>query len=436
MARFSAVKALSFLWAGSIIGSACAFLLQVIVARTWGPLDYGKFASSLTLVMLIAPLAGFGIQGFWLRAFGEEGWNAQRWIHSSLVFVCWSTFLSVGILVLWALFGPHDLLTQKLLILLMPFMLGTAVIELMTAKLLLEERHLQLALWQLVPHIMRFVLVAIVTLFHNVLNSVHWVAGVYLFVAIATVAIGATQIIKISTKEFLLVGHGPLVTNLHAEMPKKVNHWHVARETWPFGFAGILYLIYFQSSIVFLKYFDGDYSAGVYNVAFTVMAAAYLFPSVVYQKFLLPKLHRWAHHDIKKFRQAYDQGNLMMAGLGVATSMFLWLIGPALMRLIFGDKYEQSIAIVMLLAWCVPLRFLSTSVGSMLVTKNNMRIKVVLMSFVALTNVSANALLIPLFGIKGAAYSTVICEVMLLTLYFFAVQKYVFAKNEKLKVSL
>ncbi len=82
-----ALVAISLLWFGSLAGAGLAFITQVVLARELTPAGYGVFAAALATVALLAPLAGFGVQGFWLKAFGVEGWGAVRWLTQSFRFV-------------------------------------------------------------------------------------------------------------------------------------------------------------------------------------------------------------------------------------------------------------------------------------------------------------------------------------------------------------
>src|SRR5690606_13992410 len=103
---------------------------------------------------------------------------------------------------------------------------------------------------------------------------------------------------------------------------------NILQNAWPFGLASVFHLIYFQSDIVLVKYITGDEAAGYYNVAFTVMMAVLLFPGIIYQKFLLPKIHRWANHDRSLFYKVYRQGNVAMLVLGLLAMAFVWLLSP------------------------------------------------------------------------------------------------------------
>src|SRR3546814_20633552 len=88
--------------------------------------------------------------------------------------------------------------------------------------------------------------------------------------------------------------------------------------------------------------FRSDEAAGVYNVAFVIMSAVYLIPSVIYQKFLLPKIHILANHDQETFVKAYEKGRLFMFLTGIAAMMFVGLLLPVIISILFVKKYAKS----------------------------------------------------------------------------------------------
>lgn len=422
------IKAISLLWIGSILGAGCAFITQVLVARKLGPEGYGLLSAALTTTVLIAPLAGFGLQGFWLKVFGEEGWAGIRWIASSIRFVVFSTILSIFIIIAWAIFGPHELATTEVMLILTFHVSGLMIVELVTAKLLLEEKHTQVALWQLVPHVLRFTLVVLYLAFVNVGNDVNAISYIYALVALGVTIFGAMQVKYMFNGDFDLKGH---CRNHSSIKHINVSALDVAKNAWPFGIAGILHLIYFQSNVVILKYMSGDEAAGVYNVAFSIMAAVYLFPGVVYQKFLLPKLHRWSNHNKTLFFEAYRKGNKAMFGLGCVAAVGIYIVSPWGIPFLFGIQYSKAVEPLLLLGACAPIRFLATSIGSMLITQQHMHTKVKLMGLVAVVNVPVNVVLISKYGLIGAAVSTLVSEVLLLSLYYVFVRKLVVRPYEQ-----
>ncbi|BCR06712.1 hypothetical protein DESUT3_37810 [Desulfuromonas versatilis] len=299
--------------------------------------------------------------------------------------------------------------------------------ELVSGKLQLEERYNALALWQLLPHATRFLLVIVIVVASPQV-AIEYIAFAYASVALIVVFLGVAHLSEMRRGRFTLKGHSrqPIVDEAFQKKSRSITTVDFIRSAWPFGLAGIFYLVYYQSDIILLKYLKGADAAGVYNVAFTVMAAVYMLPNVIYQRFLLPKYHRWANHDRLKFLQVYRVGNGNMLLIGAMIAVVILFIVPFLIPLIFGTAYRSAIDLLAVLAFCTPVRFLSTSVGATLVTQEHMRRKIFYMGTVAIVNVALNSMLIPLFGAKGAAMSTLVSEITLLVLYLFAVRWHVF----------
>lgn len=428
MRRQLAIKAISLLWLGSILGAGCAFLTQVLIARELGPGAFGAFAAALATVSLVTPLASFGVGGFWLKVFGEEGWQAVRWLRGSLRFATYTTVLALALILIWAQFGPHDDVTRYLLVLLATYVLGQVGVELVSAKLQLEGRYAVLALWQFLPHLLRLLLVAVFMVAVLEVMTPNRVAYIYALISISVFLAAALVIWRMFQGRLALQGHGPRDVSASG-VGRSFNMREVAKQTWPFGLAGVFHLVYFQSDVILLKYLDGDEAAGIYNVAFLIMTAVYMLPSVIFQKFLLPKIHRWASHDRTQFYQVYRSGNKIMLFVGVLAMLSIWLLAPWGVVLLFDHSYLGAVLPLTILALGAPIRFVATSVGSVLVTLEHMRAKVLYMGITAVINIGLNLWLIPLYGVAGAAVATVASEVVLLLLYFKGTKR-VFNKSD------
>lgn len=427
MIKKKSFNALALLWLGTLIGAGLAFLTQIILARKLGSEYFGMFSAVLAMVTLVTPLAGFGISQLWLKVFGQEGWNAQRWINPSFYFVILSTSFIFISLYIWAFWGNHDQLTRSLFLIMSFYILGQISVELVSSKLQLEERYRYLALWQLLPHFMRFIFIAILLFGFTKWASIEEIAYTYAFIAIIFLLAGVLQLLNMKKGNFKLKGH----KEEDLKDQSLVNLTLVFQNTWPFGLAAFFHLIYFQSDIILIKYIVGDNQAGIYNVAFTIMVAVYMFPGVLYQKFLLPKLHRWANHDRDKFYEVYRKGNMAMLVLGLIAMLLVWALSSWAIPFIFGTEYQNSILILNILALSAPIIFVAFSAGAALVTQEHMKLKVKFMGMVALINLVLNFIVIPIFGAVGAAVATVVSNFILLMLYYYGAQKHVFKLSEK-----
>lgn len=415
----TALSAVSMLWFATALGAGLAFLTQAVLARKLGPASYGLFASSLAMVTIVAPLAGFGLAQFWLKVFGGEGWAAERWLQPSARFLAFTTALTVAIILAWALLGAPADATITLLVLLpiVPGVLGAALIS---SKLRLEERHLSLALWQLTTPGSRF-LVALLLLLVPHPNG-HEVAIGYGLVSVGVALLAAPQLTAMMRGKLALHGHGPRPPVLpRTTTPSAMQLWSQA---WAFGLAAVLYPIFFQISTVLMKYFDGNTGAGIFGIGLAVMSAVYLIPSTLYQKFLLSKQQRWAVHDPAMFWRVYRHGNLAMLASGVLLGGLVVLAAPWAVPFAFGVSYQPVVPVLLILSACIPLRFLSTSVGSALLNERHMRYRVYVMGFSAAVVVALDFWLIPRYHERGAAIATVAGETVLLMLFHLGVNRF------------
>ncbi|WP_082190371.1 lipopolysaccharide biosynthesis protein [Frateuria defendens] len=420
-----ALAAISMLWIATALGAGMAFLTQALLARELGPADFGLFTSSLATVTMIAPLAGFGLAQFWLKVYGAEGWAAGRWLRPSLRFITATTLLTLASVVLWALTGaPAD--AASTLLLLSPVVLGVAAVALISSKLRLEERDHALALWQLTTPGSRL-LVAVL------LMAVPSLAGRFVAMGFGVISLGVAllalpQLNAMLRGRMQLRGHGPRPAAPEAAVaPGAMQVWSQA---WAYGLGAVLYPIFFQISTVLLKYLDGNVEAGIFGIGLGVMTATYLIPLTVYHKFLLSKQHRWAVHDPAKFWLIYRHGNLAMLVSGLLVGCAIVALAPSLVPLAFGEKYRPVVPVLMMLALCAPLRFLSSGVGSALLNEQHTRYRVFVMGASALVVVVLNLLLIPVFHELGAAAATVIGEGVLLMASYLGVRRFYPAARE------
>jgi O-antigen/teichoic acid export membrane protein len=167
----------------------------------------------------------------------------------------------------------------------------------MTAKLQLEERFSLLGVWQFIQNTLSFISVIILMF---VFNNIEIKTVTLSFVISSLICIGFAfrPLLNLFNGHLALPQHEPPLSTPNPIISAKLQN--VFCQSYPFALSGLMYIIYFQSDIILLNYLDSSSAAGIYNIAFTVMAAVYLFPNIFYQKFLLPKLHRWKAHDQEK----------------------------------------------------------------------------------------------------------------------------------------
>ena len=102
------LAAISFLWLGQLAGAGLVFITHVVLARELTPSGYGVFDAALATTTALVPLAGLGEGGFWLNAFGAEGWGGVHWVSRSVPVGILAPTVTLLLRAALTSFGPHD----------------------------------------------------------------------------------------------------------------------------------------------------------------------------------------------------------------------------------------------------------------------------------------------------------------------------------------
>jgi O-antigen/teichoic acid export membrane protein len=395
----------------SAFGSAViAFVVQAALARTLKTDDYGHFASALAAITVVAPAVGFGLSTLWLKLYGAEGWAAVRWMPASARFVILSSSACLFTMILWAEFGARDQTTSHLILWMLPAVLSPGAIELASAKFQLEERFGLVAAWQGFQHLMRLSVVLVCYLTTTRVDVVAIGFGCVGLLVISGALVTLTPLFRGKSR---IAGHGhrPLPDGWvdHKPLPRVGDVWHSAL---PFGLTSVLYFSYVQGGLIMVALLTSPGKVAQYNVALTILNALYLFPTVLFQKLLMPRLHRWAAAGDVRMHRAYRLGNSCMLWAGLAAGGATALLAPVMIPLLFSKTYESAVPLLVVLAACVPLRFLTASASSIMTGREHIQTLNGCIGIAFLWNTFAGFLLIPRFGLIGATYALVSGEAL------------------------
>jgi PST family polysaccharide transporter len=109
---------------------------------------------------------------------------------------------------------------------------------------------------------------------------------------------------------------------------------------------------------------------------------------------------------------------LFLGGLGLAFGIAIYLGAPRLVRLALGPGFENSVSVLRVLAFWIPLTALSTILIFQVLLPNHLDNQFNLATFTsALVSIAAAVLLAPSFGAVGIAWSAVISQAFTLTAY-------------------
>lgn len=414
---------MSVLFTGTLVTSGLAMVTQVLLARLLATTDYGQIAALLAAINFLTPIGTVGVSMFLLQVFGREHAAAKRWFRSSAILVALASSLSALALTAYVLSG-RQIGDIKSLILLyaIPILLGQIVVELTSARFQLEDRYGALTIWQTATQFGRFVTLIIAAALS--INSINFVLGGYAGIAILVTALGLLFWRGLLTNDLRLGDVAP-ATPPAKESQSRPSVLQTLRAAGPFALVTVFYVVNAQGATVILNWLAGADAAALFNVAYLIVATFCLVPQVIYLKFLISKLCRWAEHDRGTFAAAFHVGLPAMLLLGLLFWGCIVVSSKWIIMLLFGARYAGAKSSLTILALVIPVRFAQVSYGSLFINGRETTQKVTYMGLSAALTFILNALLVPSLGIVGAAIANVIGEAAMLGLYVYGTAQHI-----------
>lgn len=414
-------RSILVLWVARLATAGAGFLTQILLGRTLGLAGYGAFATALALMNLLLPLAGFGVPGFWLRVFGKSDVQGRQYARPTLRILGFSSIAISALAATLALLLGLPASSRTLALVLTALVPSQAVVAAAGAVLQLGSRFGALAICVGLPYLSRLAVAA---------GAAVW-SGTPLWVAVgyAGTAVGLGLAYLPTARKITTVGAGVESSSAARNYsPTSSTSWTTAQtawQIWPFAFSGFFYAAYFQGSTVLLGLVGGSEAAGTFSAALSVVSLGYLFPAVVYQQYLLPFLNRWLEHDQKRFIFTYTAGVDLMLSTSLAFTGLAAGLGPLLLPKLFGAEFAGAGPILIVLATCLPIRFLSSAAEATLLTEKDMRRRVWCQGIGAAVGTVLILLLAPLLGVWGAVTAMIGSEISVLIGYLYVVRRFV-----------
>jgi len=213
--------------------------------------------------------------------------------------------------------------------------------------------------------------------------------------------------------EFLIAAVGFLIVYKHNSL--KLSHWkfrkktamNLLKDSWPLILSGLVVAIYTKIDQVMIKNMLDSKELGYYAVAVKLSEAWYfipvaltnsIFPAIVNAKNVSNKFY------LNRMQKLYDILAWMAIAIAIPMSIYSWDI----INIIFGIEFQTAAPVLTIYIWAGVAVFLGVANSQYLITENFTKLSFFRTFIGMVINVILNFILIPKYGIIGAAVATLI----------------------------
>jgi PST family polysaccharide transporter len=188
--------------------------------------------------------------------------------------------------------------------------------------------------------------------------------------------------------------------------------YDMLQDSWPLIISSFSIAIYMKIDQLMIGYMIGSKDVGIYATAVKISELWYFLPMVVASS-VFPKIVESRERVSKEKHQRRMQAFYdSMAIVSYVVIIPVVLMADPIVNLLFGSDYQQSAEILSIHIWAFLFVALGVARGRWLISENLTRFTMIAAVLGALVNVSLNYLLIPQFVGIGAAWATLVAQIV------------------------
>jgi O-antigen/teichoic acid export membrane protein len=386
---------------GTLIGTAIGYLSRLIIARSLGPAPYGLISLAFAGFSIAATFGALGLPGGVVRhvsLFKGKGDRTRiKGAITSGLKIAIPLSLGLGILLFlgsgWlSVHVFHDARLAPLLKVMsvaVPF--WAAMNVLLGGVRGFQRMEYHVYAMRIVEPVSRTVLIAaLVLLGYGVLGA----AIAYVFAA-ALAALAAFYFLQ--RKVF------PFVRS-------KIKSASMSREllaySWPLLFSGILLLVTNWTDTLMLGFFKTSTDVGFYNAALPTVRVFSAVP-IAFGMIFFPVLSElYGRGRRREMGEIFTTTTKWVFMILLPIALLMILFSEAVLRILFGPAYVVASAALSILTVGFLINYLFLTSRSMISVVGKTKLIALISAVTAGANVGLNYLLIPPYGISGAALAT------------------------------
>jgi O-antigen/teichoic acid export membrane protein len=179
------------------------------------------------------------------------------------------------------------------------------------------------------------------------------------------------------------------------------------RSAWPMTLSALAIVAYMRIDQIMIKHMLDAQSLGLYS-SVTRIYEGWIIMFTVVSVSLLPVISKLKSKSVEIYRIKLTHLFSLLIWISIAGALFSTIFRYEIISIIFGPDFLAASRVFSIVMWSAPF----AAIGSLTVrylTIENMERKIAIRTFIALAvNIGLNIILIPLYGIEGAAISTLI----------------------------
>jgi O-antigen/teichoic acid export membrane protein len=391
-----------------IISLILLFLAYYLLTSYLGPYRYGQFQFVLSYVTLFGVVIDFGIQQYIIKKISEDKANVKKYFHNFLAVEVILTVLVYAAMVGVAVYNQYDPIVVKAI---MVAGLGAAVYGLV------------------------YPFLAVMTAFYDLkrVAFINFLSSLINVIMILLTLIVGGGIVMLTTQQIIFAVIAIIIyynfVQRHIGKPDVIKgilslDWKLVKIMFvgalPFALLVGFSTVYNRIDVVLITRYLGYVQTGLYAAAYKFFDLLSFFPAVVSHALYPVFASLMAERKILQVRELLERYLRFM----IAVALPIGVGGMLLSKQIIGilsPEFADASQVLAVLVWAPVILFIYIVVNSLVISQLT-KFAMAITGVNVLVNIIGNIILLPRYGIIGAAIMTVVSELLQGIFYFYFVR--------------
>ena len=395
----------NFIWTfcEKLINLTSVLVVGVFLARYLGPEKFGILTYSQSYVGMFAFLIGLGLDNITIREVVKKAEESDRIISTSFVLKM-SAFIVVMLIVnLIGYFSNEDLEIRL-------------IILVASLGLIQHPFNVFVNYFQAVVNIRYISLMIMISRLLLIISKLLMI--VYKASLISFVVVDVIVLILLSLSYFFYYKNYLSLKFNKLFLFSREIAYIMLKDSWPLMISSGAIMLYMRLDQIMIKEMLTLEELGLYSVGVRISESWYFIPMII-SSVLFPSIIKAKEQELKLYYDRLKQLFALSIWVALALSLILFVFSEMIIENLFGESYIGAHIVLSILSCAGVFVSMGYVNGKWMVVENYTRLSLLRNIIGLIINVLCNVVLIPMYGIKGAAISTLLAIFVASNLFFF-----------------
>ncbi len=390
---------------GKLISTVLGIIVIALLTRYLGAEKYGHYTTVVAFLQIFSVVIDLGLYIILIKKISEPTADTDRLVSNVFTIRLLSAVIFLGAAPLVALVFPYPSIVKA----------GIAVTSL---------SYLFISLNQVLTGLFQKNLKMLKVSIAEVLGRIGLLAGIGLvlimklnlmavFVSMVAGSLINFTYVYLSARRFVKI-------KFSFDWPVWLN---IFRESWPIGLSVAFNLVYFKADTVILSLYKPAAEVGIYGATYKVLEILITLPAM-FAGLVMPLLTAaYALKNLDHFQHVIQKAFNFLIILSLPLIIGTQFVAKDLMIFVAGREFSAAGNVLQILIIATGIIFIGSLFGNTVVAVNRQKPMILVYLFIALVSLTGYLILIPHYSYYGAAWMTVLSELLILFGSFWMVRR-------------